>query len=185
MISLFYLIFFFKKNFYEKVFNNFWIKILIILFFYLILRSLYADNPFNSIKSSFSQLRFLFFVLLLGSLNINFFHIKLINIVFSLIIFFVCIDTIYQYFYGIDLLGFDNPAVKTGNFGRLSGPFGDELIVGSYIFLISIPVISHFFFTFEIAKKKRNFTLYLLLLSASLPFFCQVNACLLYFFVQA
>ena len=52
-----------------------------------------------------------------------------------ILVTFVCIDTIYQFLnyssengFGEDLLGF-----KSNWYGRLTGPFGNELIPGSYV----------------------------------------------------
>ena len=52
-----------------------------------------------------------------------------------MLIIFVTVDTLFQFFnytaengFGSDLLGF-----KSNWYGRLTGPFGDELIPGSYL----------------------------------------------------
>ena len=47
--------------------------------------------------------------------------------VFLIIILFVNLDAIIQYFTGYDIFGYESLS------HRLSGPFGDELIVGSYL----------------------------------------------------
>mgnify|MGYP007000089044 CR=1 len=56
-------------------------------------------------------------------------------ILILLIVIFVCIDTLFQFFnyssefgFGRDLIGF-----RSNWYGRLTGPFGNELIPGSYI----------------------------------------------------
>ena len=58
----------------------------------------------------------------------------LIHIIFFIVIF-VLIDSLYQFFnysskdgFGYDLLGF-----KSSWYGRLTGPFGDELVPGAYV----------------------------------------------------
>ncbi len=47
------------------------------------------------------------------------------------IILFVIIDTFIQFLFNEDLFGFKVDYNKA--YGRLSGPFGDEFIVGSYL----------------------------------------------------
>ena len=52
---------------------------------------------------------------------------KLILLAFGGVSLFVSVDIIFQFFSGKDLFGFD------GSGRRLAGPFGDELIAGSFI----------------------------------------------------
>ena len=77
---------------------------------------------------------------------------------------FVSLDTLYQFInytskdgFGEDLFGF-----KSNWYGRLTGPFGDELIPGSYvskfglfgfIFLISIKNFKNNIFIFFLIKN--------------------------------
>ena len=79
-------------------------------------------------------------------MNIRVEKIQKIILIFSFIITLVSIDTIYQFFFTLDLLGI--PANKD-MLGRLSGPFGSELIVGSYIAYISIPILAQIIFNFK------------------------------------
>ena len=64
------------------------------------------------------------------------------------ILVFVCIDTIIQFTFGKDIFGFEIIQL-----GRLSGPFGDELIVGAFLTYISIPISAFFF---ENIKNEKN-----------------------------
>ena len=79
---------------------------------------------------------FLFFYLVLRFLlENNLINFKFIFISFSISCLFVSLDVILQFFSGKDIFGFE----ASGR--RLPGPFGDELIAGSFIqrFFIFIP----------------------------------------------
>ena len=96
--------------------------------------------------SSLSQVRYLLFSLFIfiAIKNIN----KFETIIFfhSIILILVSADTLFQFINnGVDILGFYVPQ----NLNRLSGPFGDELIVGTYITYLSIPIISYSIFNFR------------------------------------
>ena len=53
--------------------------------------------------------------------------LKLFFLSCSIASLFVSFDIFFQFFYGVDILGFQ------GVQGKLSGPFGDELIAGGYL----------------------------------------------------
>ncbi|MDA8537610.1 O-antigen ligase family protein, partial [Candidatus Pelagibacter bacterium] len=61
--------------------------------------------------------------------NINFFLNKFSKFILVILIF-VSFDVLIQFFVGVDLFGNE---LKANHGVRLSGPFGDEYIVGSYI----------------------------------------------------
>lgn len=73
--------------------------------------------------------------------------IKFINLIVIIFIFVAC-DAIFQYLTGKDFFGFEK---SPNSYGRLSGPFGDELIVGS--FLSKIIFIAALFFLINFKKK--------------------------------
>ena len=132
----------------EVIKNN---KIFILIFcilLYLVFISFFAEDIYIALKSSSSQVRFFLFVLLLSSLVVSKKIMRNYCIFTSFLILIVSGDTLIQYFLGFNLFGLE------GAKDRLSGLFGDELIVGTYIFLISIPIISNFSYEF---KEKNNF----------------------------
>lgn len=163
-LSIIYLFFFSKEYFFNQLSKNYYVLIFFIFIIYISANSFFAENIPSSLKSSLSQFRFLFFILLLSLLNISLKQIKTINNFFSVLIFLVCLDVLFQYFYGFDLLGFESPETK-GHPGRLSGPFDEELIVGSFIAFISIPVISHFLSLFSKVKKKERIFIIIFILT--------------------
>jgi O-antigen ligase len=78
--------------------------------------------------------------------------IYLLLLSLTLPILFVCFDTLYQFFSGRDIFGY--PKLEH----RLSGPFGDELIVGAYLARLSPLLIILYFITF------KNFPLKIIIL---------------------
>ena len=162
-----------------KIEYDFLDKLIITFFAYIISISLINffsnlsenNNDLNVmiLKKSFFYLRFLllYFVIryLLRENKINF---KIIFFSSSICCLFVSLDLIYQYIFGFDIFGIEYVDRR-----RMSGPFGDELIAGSYIqrfslFLIfSIPLLERF-------KSKKifflvlSFVIFLLLFSVIL-----------------
>ena len=126
--------------------NEIWILFYLTFLFYLIFNSFFAVDFNSSLVSSLSQVRYLLFSLFIfiAIKNIN----KFETIIFfhSMILILVSADTLFQFINnGVDILGFYVPQ----NLNRLSGPFGDELIVGTYITYLSIPIISYSIFNFR------------------------------------
>lgn len=154
LLGLYYLLFCYKNNkFYE--FNNLFFKFFIIFCLYSTLVSLSSLNVF-SLKSSFFYIRFGVF-----SLAVSFFLLKkpkIINYIFYLFvtIFIVLFfDSIYQYFFSKNIIGFEY--INKTNF-RVTSFFGKDEVLGSYIarffpfllFLILVNYDSNF-------SKKVNF----------------------------
>lgn len=152
ILSLF---FFFNLKSIKKINFEIWHYLFFILIIYLILISFFSNDFFSSFKNAISQFRFFFFILFLSSIRLDFEGIKKAYYVISYLIVLVCLDVIYQYLTGFDVFGF-YPGVPGTNPHRLSGPFGEELIVGSYIFLISIPIISFFMNQYQSSSRKMK-----------------------------
>ncbi len=133
IFSIFYFIFL-KKN--EEILKlNFFI-ISIIFWCSLLLISFFSYNKINSFQDSIIFIRFLLipFSAYFIFFKNNKIFIRLLILILLLVVF-VCIDTLFQFFnyssefgFGSDIIGF-----KSNWYGRLTGPFGDELIPGSYI----------------------------------------------------
>ena len=127
-------------------------RISIIFWLCLISISFFSYNKINSFQDSLIFIRFLlvpFFCYFVFFKDKKIFD-KLLLIIFVLVVF-VSIDTLYQFMnytskdgFGEDLLGF-----KSNWYGRLTGPFGDELIPGSYVSKLGL-----FGFVFLISKKE-------------------------------
>ena len=168
---------FWKKDFF-KIEILLIDKLLILLFLFSILTSLINFNNFlssdpvltkeNLIKSV-AYLRYLLFYFSIRLIiEKNYFNVKTFFISSSICVIFVTLDLFLQFFSGKDIFGFPKTNLK------LSGPFGDELIAGSYLqrfclFLFFLVPFYKDYFT----KKNLNF---LLLLVFILLFFSIVIA---------
>ena len=142
--------------FYQKEFENIkkinFFRISIIFWLSLLLISFFSYSKTNSFQDSLIFIRFLsipLFCYFIFFKSKKFFE-KLLLIIFVIVVF-VSIDTLYQFMnytskdgFGEDLLGF-----KSNWYGRLTGPFGDELIPGSYVSKLGL-----FGFIFLISTKK-------------------------------
>ena len=126
----------------KKIFLLLPIKILSVFIVYLILISFDAENFTQALQSSVSQIRFLFFTLFVALLNIRKEKLPLMIFLISILIFFISIDTLYQYYFTTNFFGIEADPINNPH--RLSSFFGDELIVGSYITYFSIPIGAFF-----------------------------------------
>jgi len=142
--SIIFLYFIFIK--YEFFFNYDLIQIFLIIFFLLILAATIFSIGFENIfNKSLLYLRFLFFFFL-AKLTFQYISKKFNNYQFfyfvflSIIIFLVLIDGYYQYFNVAkeNIFGF-KPLPEHSQ--RLTGIFGKEPIIGSFLFHIGFPAI--------------------------------------------
>lgn len=121
---------------------------IVILFnIYILFNTLFLSINFsNSIGRCFSFIIFsifiVFFKFICDKKIINFKFTKFLTL-FLLFYFFIIIDTYFQFFFKIDLLG-----NKIESF-RLTGPFNDEQIIGLFLFKFL------FIFIYLINKLKR------------------------------
>lgn len=133
--------------FKEKIFQikYYFLDKLFILFFFFILftgllnshnltsNNLIGDDFFNASIKSFLFIKYFFFYIVLRFLiEKRIVKLKLFFLSCSIASLFVSFDIFFQFFYGVDILGFQ------GVQGKLSGPFGDELIAGGYLQRFSI-----------------------------------------------
>ena len=140
---------------------SYWLLITFFLYFFLstaiqfqspgILNEKIQDLPLenNPIFKSIILLRFLFLIIIVDTLFFN----NILNLKKFFFISFICtsfvsFDIIFQYLMGFDLFG-----LKSVNETRNSGPFGDEIIAGSYLQRFSLFSIFYIFVIFE----KKNF----------------------------
>lgn len=127
LISVLFLKFFYANiNFFFKL--RFF-KFFFIFYFLIILSSVFSDDIIFSLKTSIPYVRFFFLVLIIYSLcifNHNFFII--FSKIFIIIYFILIFDGFFQFFFGYNIVGLVSPIPN-----RLSGFFGDELVLGSYI----------------------------------------------------
>lgn len=161
LIIILSLIFFKKEFFTLKLF--FFDKLLIFLFLFIlfsgILNNFYAISPIENENVSktlffFRYLLFYFSIKLIVERKI--FNFKLFFISASMSVLFVSLDIMLQLISGKDLFGYPKTQYK------LSGPFGDEQIAGSYLQRFSI----FLFFLIPTYMMSKNKNYLILILSA-------------------
>ena len=140
-IIIFSFIFYGKEIFQTKLllFDKFLIAIFIFAFLTSVINTIeYKSDTNNSLETftlnkTLSFLRFLVFYFVLRFLIENkIFNFKNFFISTTACSIFVSLDLIYQLIFGKDIFGYANETFK------LTGPFGDEQIAGSYLQRFSI-----------------------------------------------
>ena len=162
LFGVFY--FFYFKQIKDLIKISFF-KTTILFWLSLIFISLFSYNKINSFQDSLIFVRFLLipiFCYFLFFKNTKIFKQSLL--VIFVLVMFVCIDTLYQFLnytskngFGEDLLGFES-----NWYGRLTGPFGNELIPGSYITKLGL---LGFAYLISIKRFENNIILHSIYLS--------------------
>ncbi len=139
LISIFIIIFAFFTNKFED-FKNKYIYFFLFFWFYITVRSIFSDYPTFSLKSSLLYIRFIFLVYAFYYLNLYYegFLKKLFYIFFisSIILVF---DAYIQFIFGTNLIGYDKSMLENN---RISGFFGKELVLGSYVMRFCFIIIA-------------------------------------------
>lgn len=151
LLSICFIFYCYKKKKFFFIKNLFAILFIIFVSF-LFLRSMFSHNPFFSLKTSLFYIRFGFFTL---SILLILKYCKnapryLYNTLY-LSTFFVSFDVIFQYIFGYDLFGIVNKDPS-----RITGIFGSEAIVGSYLVRL-VPLTLFLYFISRKTEKKNNF----------------------------
>jgi hypothetical protein len=118
-----------------------------ILFIYIFVNSLVNYINFDNVLKSIALLRYIFFstAIVYTIHNISSEQLKKIKYFYSFIIIFVIIDIVIQYFFGFDIFGFEPGMCEEGQCLRYQGPFGKELIAGSFFAYFGLIIILFFF----------------------------------------
>ena len=148
------------KNFDLKSLTKNKIILSFLLFWTIIsIRSLFTDNILFSLKSSLLFIKYLLFTI--GFIYVIETKKKFLNkfLKFFLTIYLVVIfDALIQFFIGINLLGYNADLIENN---RISGFFGDELILGSFIVRFTFLLIGLIYYT---NFKIKNFYILLLII---------------------
>ena len=159
ILFLFYLIK--EKNF--QIFNNQILKVFLVFWLYIVSLSFFSTDFFISFKSSFFYFRFGVYTLaIIYFLSVNDNYLNIIYNLLKITLLFVIIDSIIQVFFGVDIFG-----LKTNNqdLMRVSGPFGDKFILGSFL-QKSLPVFIYLVFkNFKFTKKIKILDIIILIFS--------------------
>jgi hypothetical protein len=137
----------------------------IIFCIYGILRSLFSDMPVASLTNEGSAFYFRYIFFSMGIwylLDHNPYLPKCFIFISVICLAFVCLDGLYQYFVGINIIGNHKIGIN-----RLTSFFGKEPILGRYISYLSI-------FTFALIYQNFQKTKKMLLLSVVFLVMCEV-----------
>ena len=152
IVSLIYIILCIKNKRFLYL-EEFELKIFFFLYFYLVINSLFSEYTEDSFIRSLFYIKFILFYLVyknfLEKKNMN---LSNLGFFWSIIIFFLSCDVIFQSFVGFNIFGY-----STGTKLRNSGLFFDELIAGGFLVGFSFIALSF------LKNKKKNFFLILLL----------------------
>lgn len=165
VLSSFIFIFEIIKNKNLELIKLKWVYFYLIFIFFNIINAFFATDFLSAIKNSISQFRFLFFSLFI---YVCIFNIKNFNVILNTwlaLLFFISLDGIYQNFFGVNFFGIQ------AHQSRISGLFGNELVLGSYLTYISIPL---FFFHINKIKNYNFFKKIVIILIYAIIFFTIV-----------
>lgn len=182
LISIFFIFFTFNNSFLLKYYNNFLVKFLFLFWIYLIISSLLSDYILFSLRSSFFYIRFIIFSIFIYFVLDNFPNFKKYFLVSCIIAFLIVIfDSLYQYINDVSLFGYIKPHL------RLTGPFKDRQIVGSFLsrllpLIIFIYITIKFKFDFKISIL-IIISLILVILSGERTAFFMITLFLFMFFI--
>ena len=140
------------KNKDNNFLNNILFKILIIFNLYISLVSLFAEDVFMSLKSSLFYVRFTIYIFAVNYfLNKNNKIIDNLFFVLSAILFAFLFDSVFQFIFGYNILGY-----KIDNVDKINSFFNDEAVLGGYLIKLLPLYLSLFIFKYK--KKKITFT---------------------------
>ena len=160
LFCIIFLIFYGKNKKEIGISLNF--KIFYLLIIFLSINSVFSDHFLYTAKSSLNLIKNVIFLIgccIIFKMDKKIFH-RFITMVF-IIFAFTAFDTILQYIIGRDIFGYPQSEL---HYGRLSGPFGDELIVGSFLSKITFISILYFLINF----KNRYYDLFFLIFAVLL-----------------
>ena len=146
----------FSKDFFKLKINKL-DKIIFLLFLYILINGFY-NNFYNLnlielpknyllIKSVLYLKYLLFYISIRCLLSKEIINFKILFLSISLSALFVNIDIFVQYFFGKDFFGYEATS------RRLSGPFGEEYIAGSFLQRFSFFLISYLVIFYNFKKK--------------------------------
>ena len=164
LIALSTLIMLLTKKIKINLSKSKFLLVLLIFYFYLLFNSLIISNEvYHSLGNSLFYFRFILFFVGINYLFQSNFELSrklFIVLIFTCII--ISIDAIAQYLIGVNSLGYQYRD------GRLSGLFGKELIIGSYMMKF-LPILITTYLLFD--KNLNNKIKYLFFISFFMIFF--------------
>lgn len=153
ILGLLFLFLLISKNTSLEIYNNKWIFISLIFWFFILFISFFSQNKYLAYRDAVIFIRILFIPIFIYSwLLFDEKKIEKILLCILIAVLFVIFDTIYQftnyspeYGFGEDILGY---VPEYEFYGRLTGPFKD-LIPGAYVSKFSLFGLAYFFLKFK------------------------------------
>ena len=140
-----------KKNFF--FFKQKFFIIFILFYFYILLISYFSIYAENIFYKNFFYFRYIIFVYAISELLLNNKNLVLLFYKFLLFtLFIVAFSGCLQYLFGTNLVSFTQIRED-----RISGIFGDKLILGSYIARLFPLFIGLFLYNFKLLKSYEIF----------------------------
>lgn len=168
-----------KKILFKKLIKNKIFFLFFLFWLYLIFNTFTGIEPINSIQRNFLFIKFILLVFAFKYLIQERGNLNTIMICWTITLMVVSLDVFYEFIFGKNILGFESPMLAE----RIVSFFKDELIVGSYLFGFSLPVVIYF-----INKKKIWFVisisivfLFAILLSGERSIFFKILVLLVFF----
>ena len=157
-----------EKNY--KLLNFKLIFVFFILCLYFVIISIFSNNYLLSLESSLFFFRFGFFSLLVVYLiNSSDNFLKIFTICLSLTFLLVSIDALFQFFMGYNFLAFTMPEDLSGK-GRISGLFGQDLILGSFLSRLLPLLIGLLIYNFYLINKFNFILIFFIVISNTVIF---------------
>ena len=192
LINSLFVFFVIKNNKWEWC-KSFTFKILISLYFFLVLNSYfnYILNPTFGFDGLFRSIGFLKFIILIFSFQYLIYEKKQMEKIFKnwmLIIIIVIIDVFYERIFGQNILGF-----KSQDYTRIISFFYDENVVGAFLLTFSFTVCLYYISKNLIWKKKFLINILFFLIPLSILISgersnflkCLILFSLILFFIQS
>ena len=131
----------------KNIFFNFIKKyqyIILLLLSLTCLNIIFSETKVYSLTKSLAYYRFFIFsISIVILLNLCKKNISLYSKIFLGLIIFLIIDAYFQLYFGFDIFGFP----FNYDYNRVTGPFGDEMIIGNYLLyfgFLSVALINYF-----------------------------------------
>ena len=139
------------------------IKLLLILYVYLIFNSLIAIDFSESFKRNFGFIRFIIFFAAFNYFLNKYENFNKIFLIWLIVIFTVSFDITYEYINGKNILGFGEDVFATANGKRIVSFFKDEAIAGGFVASFFLMLTGYSILLTQDKKKMKLLPLALIL----------------------
>lgn len=167
VVSLFLVHLIINRDF--AIFKEPWLRCALLLWLYLLIRSIFASDVKHALAKSVPAIRFILFAAAFAYIKpyTNEKFKKRLLVSFLIVLSFVVVDVFIQFFTGLDLFGRPLPFDVNGY--RLTGPFAKKMVGGAMAFLavLSVPSLIP---SFCEGLKKYFFATALLLIYVAIAF---------------